>query len=328
MALKRPSTSLKRPAASINETINKMQKGCPKPAEDEADENSEDHGRDKAKGQKFAKMRSSLPDHVIDLFERESAKASSPRQYKTMIINKLFVRDASGKLVLNLEDELFQEHKKIFSKKYAREEESAMPELVMRGLYFANSETAMEEAKKRGEIIPVDCGNDKVFWAFTTFSKGVETGRLEEQSLLSKKKVSKEQAKLLAEAFKHVGWSWKYQDKDIAKLSDGQIPPVILTLVTQATESQQKLAKEAMIMIKNWKGAKADERLVKLKKGHAVCNTNLAKLAHMREFHELPDDMEPTRTNLDKLMQEMAAHTKEYNELVETCRGVLRSLKN
>jgi hypothetical protein len=163
MAMKRPSASLKRPASSINEAITKMQRGISKAVEDGADEISEDQGRDKAKGQKFTKMRSFLPDHVLDLFERESTKASSPRQYKTMIINKLFVRDASGKLVLNLEDELFQEHKKIYSKKFAREEESAMPELVMRGLYFANSESAMGEAKKRGEIIPVDCGNDKVY---------------------------------------------------------------------------------------------------------------------------------------------------------------------
>jgi len=163
MAMRRPSASLKRPASSINEAITKMQRGISKAVENGADEISEDQGRDKAKGQKFTKMRSFLPDHVLDLFKRESTKASSPRQYKTMIINKLFVRDASGKLVLNLEDELFQEHKKIYSKKFAREEESAMPELVMRGLYFANSESAMEEAKKRGEIIPVDCGNDKVY---------------------------------------------------------------------------------------------------------------------------------------------------------------------
>lgn len=303
-----------------------MQKGIPKEAG--GDESLEDLGRDKAKGQKFAKMRDSLPDHVLDLFERESQRASSPRQYKTMIINKLFVRDASGKLVLNLEDELFQEHKKIYSKKFAKEEESAMPELVMRGLYFANSETAMDEAKKRGEIVPVDCGNNKTYWAFTTFSKGVESGRLEEQSLSSKKKVSKEQAKLLGEAFKHVAWSWKYQDKDVAKLGDGEIPPAILTLVNQATESQQKLLKEAMLLIKGWKGMKSDERLIKLKRGHAVCNANLAKLTHMREFHELPDGMEPTKANLDAIMQSMAVHTKDYNELVETCRGVLRSLKN
>ena len=128
---------------------------------------------------------------------------------------------------------------------------------------------------------------------------------------MSKKKVSKEHAKLLAEAFKHASWSWKYQDGDVAKLADGQIPPAILKLVTQATESQQNLAKEAKTIIKNWKGTKSDERLAKLRKGHAACDSNLAKLTHMKEFHELPDDMEPTKSNLDKIMG--------------TCRGVLRS---
>ena len=66
--------------------------------------------------------------------------------------------------------------------------------------------------------------------------------------------------------------------------------------------------------------------MMKLKRGHATCTVNLAKLAHMKEFRELPD--EPTKGNLDNLMQEMALHTKSYNELIETSKGILRSQKN
>ena len=62
-----------------------------------------------------------------------------------------------------------------------------------------------------------------------------------------------------------------------------------------------------------------------MKKGHAVTTQNLAKLSHMKEFGELPDEMDATKENLDKIMMEMAKHTKEYNILVETTRGYVRA---
>eukprot|EP00435_Cladocopium_sp_Y103_P068912 s1276_g32.t1 len=82
--------------------------------------------------------------------------------------------------------------------------------------------------------------------------------------------------------------------------------------------------KEAMTLIKNWPTGKHDEdSLVKLKRGHTVCQTHLPKLGHMRDFKELPDGLEPTKNNLDTLMTEMANHTQSYNKLIETSRDAL-----
>ena len=346
--LSKPATkamTLKRPAASINETISKMRKGVSsadlgagkesKEIKKKGDDNEDDHdeeneNRDKSKGQKYAKMRNQLPEHVVHLIEQESQKMASPRDFKTACINKLFRRNPStGKLELNLDDMLFKEHKKVYERKYQGQHESAMPELVMRGLYFNNDTRAMDEAKAREEIIPVEVANGKTFWAFTTYTKGREGGSVEEQTLEGSKKVSKEQAAILSKAFDLLGWSWTYGAKDVHQLDGNhKIPPAIMTLVEQATASQQRLAKEAMVMIKNWKGDKNSERLTKLKKGHAKISVNLAKLSHMKEFCELPDDLAATKENLDGIMKDMAVHTKEYNELVETTRGFMKSLRN
>eukprot|EP00913_Durusdinium_trenchii_P007378 g6937.t1 len=233
-----------------------------------------------------------------------------------------------GKLVLNLEDQLFAEHKKVYAKKYSKEKETALPEAIMKGLYFANDSKAFEQARKDKDIVPVETAEGKTFWAFTSYVKGQEQGKEETQDLSSKKKVDKRQAELLGDCFNQIGWSWKYTDKDCRVLGDGRIPAAIGNLVQQATQSQQRLGKEAMTMIKAWKGDKEDERLAKLKKGHTLIQLNLAKLSHMLEFQELPDDLPPTKENLDKIMKDMAVHTQEYNELVETTRGWLKARKN
>ena len=168
--MKRPASSTvgKRPAAKINETVAKVKRGVSKAdlekdkktEEEETEEvgsEAEDHelvGRDKTKGQKYAKMKAKgcLPDHVLDLVEQESARSANPRAFKTNAINKLFVKDNKGHLALNLDDDLFQEHKTIYHKKYAKEEEKALPETIMRGLYFQGKAELMEEAKRNGDI--------------------------------------------------------------------------------------------------------------------------------------------------------------------------------
>lgn len=89
-----------------------------------------------------------------------------------------------------------------------------------------------------------------------------------------------------------------------------------------------KLSKEAMTLIKSWPGDISDDRLNKLKKGHNLCQKNLTKLQYIKDFKKLPDDMEPTKENLDSLMSTLATHTSELNELIETTRGFVRAKSN
>lgn len=166
-------------------------------------------------------------------------------------------------------------------------------------------------------------------WSFTSYKKGREDGKNEVQRTTQSKKIDKETARVLQEAFKSVGWQWKVVEKDMVKMLPGRaIPKAVMDLIQQAADSQQKLAKEAAHIIKRWTGDAADSRLKSLKQGHGVCTTNIAKLSHMRDFQELPDGMDGTKENLDKLMLEMAQHTADYNEQVEVARGLVNSRMN
>lgn len=339
-AMSTKKASLKRPAAAgatINGTIEKLQRGISKidvetgddGRENPHEESDNEDKRDKAKGQKYAKMKKELPAHVLDLVEKESLKAASPRDFKTKVINRMFKRNKQGKLELNLEDQVFEEHKEIYTRRFAKEQDHAMPASIMKGLYFANDQTAFDRALASGDIVEVDCGDGKTMYSYTSYKKGIEHGNKQGQTLTGKAKMKSEHAKVLGEAFEKVGWDWDYKSEDVKKLEQGKvIPKSILNLVNQAYESQQRLGKDAMALIKSWKGDPKDEALMKLRKGHAVCGQNMAKLAHMRDFAELPDDLEPTKANLDEIMKTMALHTKEYNTLIETSKGKLKSLRN
>ena len=137
---------MKRPAAGtapIQSTISKLARGISKQdlvanqkEKDPEETDPETSGRDKAKGQKYIKLKDSLPDHIVDLVEKQSLKSASPRQFKSMAINKLFVKNKQGRLELNLTDQLFEEHKKIYTKRYSTERENAMPESILKSLVF------------------------------------------------------------------------------------------------------------------------------------------------------------------------------------------------
>ena len=333
-AMKRPAA--KQTGSKINATIQKLKKGVSKEdlvknrklKDEEQTEDGQETHRDKSKGQKYAKLKETLPAHIVDLVEVESKKASSPREFKTLIINKLFKKTSSGKLELNLNDNLFEEHKRLYTKKFSKETDHAMPAAIMRGLYFQNDEGAFMRALKAGDIEEVEGDNGKTYFSFTEFKKGKEHGSMDAQVLKGNSKINQNQAKLLQGAFASVGWSWNYKEKDAQKFLPGaNIPPAIMNLIREASDSQSKLAKEATSIIKQWTGDKSDERFVRLKKGHCICNQNIAKLNHMKEFHELPDDLEATKENLDQVMMSMATHTSDYNELIETSRGFLKSKK-
>lgn len=169
---KKPASSSK--SVNINEAITKMKRGVSKvdlgqeepeeevesadlvSGEDEAEGGA---GRDKATSQRYLKLRDSLPAHVVDLVDKQSRLSCNPRAFKTQCINRLFKRNKkTGKLELNLEDQMFTEHRDVYSKKFARETDHAYPEAIMKGMYFQNDEGAFTRAKDAGDIKAVDIG--------------------------------------------------------------------------------------------------------------------------------------------------------------------------
>ena len=81
-------SGLKKPSAapSIQATISKLSRGVSKSDlvankkdKDAEETEPETTGRDKAKGQKYLKLKDSLPDHIVDLVEKQSLKACFPQ---------------------------------------------------------------------------------------------------------------------------------------------------------------------------------------------------------------------------------------------------------
>ena len=67
---------------------------------------------DKGKASKFRKQRDELPAHVLHLMEVESKGKLSPRQFQSLVINKLYKRNTNRILSLSLSDPLVTEHQK------------------------------------------------------------------------------------------------------------------------------------------------------------------------------------------------------------------------
>ena len=187
----------KRPAAklgSVNQCVEKLKKGW----EDEEDEKTlktkkagakknetkeddendeeqqgEDGLRDKGKAVKFNQMRKSLPAHILQLYDEEAQKKTSPRAFRTQIVNALFEKLPNGRYEMKANAPLFEEAKRMYENRYGKQKETGYPRSVMRGLYFANSEPDFKAALEAGDIYRIE-EDGKEFFAFAS----VETGRV------------------------------------------------------------------------------------------------------------------------------------------------------
>ena len=121
-------------------------------------------------------MQKDLPPHIVDLYEKEALNKSSPRAFRTQLINQLFTKLPNGRYRLNDDKPMFREAKSLYEKKYGSEKEKGYPKSVMKGLYFGNSDQHFERALADGEIYQMD-HKGKVFYAFQSVEAG--TVRLE-----------------------------------------------------------------------------------------------------------------------------------------------------
>ena len=159
-----PLEPQKKPAAgprTLKQQLAEFKEGV----EDNDDENSL---WDKQKGGKFAKMMASgsLPDHVQDLFNTEAGKKTSPRQFRTQIINTLFTKDDAGRWLVNIEAPLFTEHRKMYERRYGRDEQKALPRSVFLGLYFQNNEAALKAALACGDVNTTTGDDNREYCSF------------------------------------------------------------------------------------------------------------------------------------------------------------------
>lgn len=167
---KRPASNLnmKRPAAatvSVNESVQNLKRGLEDEQEDTNEEEEEEttmkrpakapkkknpkaedlddekQGRDKGKGEKWARMRKDglIPDYILNLYDEGSKGTVSARDFRTRLINTLFEKNDQGLFTMNTGHKMFTEAFKVYQKKYARDESEGLAKSILCGLYFQNN---------------------------------------------------------------------------------------------------------------------------------------------------------------------------------------------
>ena len=184
-AMKKPATAESQ-GGTINKSIQDMQGGLTSQDVEES--------RDKGMALKYANLHKAgrLPAFVSHLVEEESKKAASSRQFKTFVINRLFDRQPDGSLRLNLGSPLLQEAEELYSRTYARKAEKALPKSIMRGLYFGNSQEAMDKALAEGEIAETT-EEGKKYYSFTSFEVATEQGKNTSHKMSRQSKLSQQE---------------------------------------------------------------------------------------------------------------------------------------
>ena len=195
-------------------------------------------------------------------------------------------------------------------------------------MFYSGNDDRFEAALAKGEICEAKSTIPGVrFFSFKTFKAVQKTGSLEEEELTSSGKVSKEQAQLMSECFAKMGWKIKHTADETRKFAKGgTVPMNIETVLGTAMEAQQKLAKDAMTLLRKW--GREDSTSKNLKKQHKQSQEFIVKLEHIKQFRELPDDEEMNKANFDKFLMQVAEHTEEFNVLVESSKGAMRAKSN
>ena len=87
------------------------------------------------------------------------------------------------------------------------------------------------------------------------------------------------------------------------------------------------MAKEALLLLKSW-APKNDPDVAKLRAGCGKCQVFGTQLTQVHDLHCLPNGDVISDSGLRKFLLEVASHTKEFNVLVETCKGKARAQRN
>jgi hypothetical protein len=325
VVMKRPAAAAK--AASLNEKVAAWKKGLDSENEDEeVSHDGEGDSRDKGKGQKFAKVKANLPPHILDLYENEAKKHSSPRDFRTMIINKLFTRLPNGQLQLNCKAPIFEEHKTMMERKFGTDEHKALPRSIMKGKYFANDNAALDAAVADGSVkVTVVDGSE--FFAFRVLRAGIEKSTNQTQTIRGAMKITNDQYALMASTISALGWSFDFDAKVPHKLLDsGKLSEAMTTVLGQAKESNEKLQKESMKILS--KLSNSSPLFAPLKKGITAMDKNLQNISHVLTWKELPDETAVTKHKFDKFIFEIAEATEKMNELVLTTKASLKAKLN
>ena len=314
---------------------------CPSSSSDGDDENDkEEQKRQRGKAKKFKRMADAgaIPDHIWEMFSKEAAKHPKPRQFKTMLINKLFKEDGSGGYIMCAEDPWFQQQKEIFHKRYGKDEQQGTPRDVFLYQVFHGNSDALDQAIQNGSV--QQWKQDGIpFCGFRKTKAGVENTRQDITKIGAKEvKLGDSQYQALSKAFKTLSWSFGDQQlcdggtgEGAPSSSSGQRKAVedvgltkeMVTTLQDAKNAQEKLHATAMKLLHKCSSV-ADQQefkaTVKALKGWSQKNEYVLSWKK-----ELPDESPLTPTNFAAYITDQAESTRKLNEEVEKFKALLKT---
>ncbi|CAJ1431493.1 unnamed protein product, partial [Effrenium voratum] len=302
-----PATSgapTKKPAAN-KLTINAMVDDI-KTAASSKDDEEENQLRDKGKAEKFGKLMKAgaLPLAVVHMWQIESKKAQSQRQFQTNLINGLFNKQTDGSYKMNTESHQFKEYQKIYVQHVAKDKKKGM---------------AMEASLAKGELQSHKDDAGMEYLSFrelqTMEVKTNERGETVEGS----KKLKSQEAHTLAGLMSKMKWEW------VCK-KDAHLPEGFLKTLAKAATACDKLLKEGLKLSKE-RGLAEKEGA--LKAAYADLTKHQSQIEHVKTWKELPNTDGPlTKGALDNFLLDIARDVDKYNREIESVKGILKARRN
>ncbi|CAJ1402570.1 unnamed protein product [Effrenium voratum] len=299
-----PATSgapTKKPAAN-KLTINAMVDDI-KTAASSKDDEEENQLRDKGKAEKFGKLMKAgaLPLAVVHMWQIESKKAQSQRQFQTNLINGLFNKQTDGSYKMNTESHQFKEYQKIYVQHVAKDKKKGM---------------AMEASLAKGELQSHKDDAGMEYLSFrelqTMEVKTNERGETVEGS----KKLKSQEAHTLAGLMSKMKWEW------VCK-KDAHLPEGFLKTLAKAATACDKLLKEGLKLSKE-RGLAEKEGA--LKAAYADLTKHQSQIEHVKTWKELPNTDGPlTKGALDNFLLDIARDVDKYNKEIESVKGILKA---
>ena len=131
------------------------------------DEGDEEKSKDRCKNQKFLKLLANkqLPTFIMDEWQRTKDMKVGRTDRQRQIINAIFDRTASGRLMLSLDKPIFNSMKESFSEKSNTNMQKSLPKSLFKGK-FNLSEEAFAEGLSNNEFQETedDEGNKTYTW--------------------------------------------------------------------------------------------------------------------------------------------------------------------
>ena len=190
--------------------------------EDDDEDNTEEK-RHRGKARKFKKMADSgaIPDHIMQMFEKEASKHPKPRKFKFDLINKLFKEDGNGGYTMCADDPWFQQQKEMLHKKYGRDEQQGTPRDAFAYQVFHGNFEALDAAIQRGSVQQWD--QDGVeFCGYRKTKAGVANEKQEATKFGGKQvQLKGSQYQALNKAFKSMSWNFSDPQQNPLPLGNG-----------------------------------------------------------------------------------------------------------